>query len=226
MAALCASDSKEKLHDALSAALERLGFASFNMAVLKADKRQFMTEPTLTSLSWQDLSHYEERQWHLRDPLLDYSTTGGAPLAWTVDDWDADAEYSQFLRQQGLRCGVTVPLLCTRSEISAITGLSYSRDAFDAATANAVKILGEVTAERSCGLGITRGSTQAEINALRSLSEQQLTILEWARQGKSNSDIAVITNRSKRAVDYHMSEILKRLDVTSRAQAISIYCGM
>lgn len=229
VAALCAADAKKALRTELTNALTHLGFVSFNMAVLKTDKRQFMTEPTLTSWSWADLSYYDEHEWHLRDPLLAYAVTGGPPFAWTAASWDNQpehADYSAFLRQQGLRCGVTAPLLCTRGEVSAITGLSYERDRFDDSTAAAVKILGEVAAERACALGITRGSSQAEVNTLLSLSETQLTILDWARQGKSNADIATITNRSKRSVDYHMSEILKRLNVTSRTQAISIYCGM
>ena len=60
----------------------------------------------------------------------------------------------------------------------------------------------------------------AEAKALKELSGKQLEILHWARQGKSNRDIATIMGLSKRAIDYHMSEILRKLGVASRAQAI------
>ena len=229
MAALCAANSKKELHAALTAGVNALGFSSFNLAVLKTEKRQFMTEPTLTSWTWDELSYYDQNRWYLRDPLLDYAVAGGQPLAWTVNSWEDQpdyADYDQYIKQVGLRSGVTVPLLCGRGEVSAITGLSFNHDSFDKTTSHALQILGEVAATRSCDLGITRCASQAEFNALRSLSEQQLTVLEWARQGKSNADIAIITMRSKRSVDYHMSEILRRLNVSSRSQAISIYCGM
>ncbi|WP_164730428.1 helix-turn-helix transcriptional regulator [Pelagibacterium montanilacus] len=224
----CDATTRSELHAVVSTAIDALGFSSFNLAVLKADKREFMTEPTLTSWTWDELSHYDANQWYLRDPLLERAAYGTEPLIWTASQWDGQpehADYSSFIKALGLRAGVTVPLLCNKPELSALTALSFTRDSFSEPTAHALKILGEVVAEKTCSLGITRTPSQADINALRSLSDQQMTILEWARQGKSNADIAVITNRSKRSVDYHMSEILRRLSVSSRAQAISIYCG-
>lgn len=63
--------------------------------------------------------------------------------------------------------------------------------------------------------------TAPERLADTNLSARQLEILNWAAQGKSNGDIAVILGQSKRAVDYHMSEILRKLKVSSRSQAIA-----
>jgi DNA-binding CsgD family transcriptional regulator len=45
---------------------------------------------------------------------------------------------------------------------------------------------------------------------------------QWAALGKSNGDIAVILSQSKRAIDWHMSEILRKLKVSSRNQAIAL----
>ena len=53
------------------------------------------------------------------------------------------------------------------------------------------------------------------------LTNRQLEILNWAAAGKSNGDIATILSQSRRAIDYHMSEILRKLRVTSRTQAIA-----
>lgn len=41
--------------------------------------------------------------------------------------------------------------------------------------------------------------------------------------GKSNAEIAIILGQTKRGVDYHISEITRKLGVTSRVQAIVIY---
>ena len=53
------------------------------------------------------------------------------------------------------------------------------------------------------------------------LTGRQREVLDWAAAGKSNGDIATILGQSRRAIDYHMSEILRKLRVTSRAQAIA-----
>jgi DNA-binding CsgD family transcriptional regulator len=53
------------------------------------------------------------------------------------------------------------------------------------------------------------------------LSTIQLNYLRWAAEGKSSTDIAIITGASRRAIAYHFSEILRKLGVSSRAQAIA-----
>lgn len=53
------------------------------------------------------------------------------------------------------------------------------------------------------------------------LSTIQLNYLRWAAEGKSSADIAVITGASRRAIEYHFTEILRKLSVSSRAQAVA-----
>lgn len=53
------------------------------------------------------------------------------------------------------------------------------------------------------------------------LSGTQLNFLRWAAEGKSSSDIAAISGATRRAVDYHFAEILRKLGVASRVQAVA-----
>lgn len=53
------------------------------------------------------------------------------------------------------------------------------------------------------------------------LSGIQHNYLRWAAEGKSSGDIAVIAGATRRTVDYHFAEILRKLGVSSRAQAIA-----
>lgn len=53
------------------------------------------------------------------------------------------------------------------------------------------------------------------------LSGMELRILEWVREGKSNSEIGTIIGKTQWAVKYHMASIMKKLDVSSRTQAVS-----
>lgn len=53
------------------------------------------------------------------------------------------------------------------------------------------------------------------------LSGVELEILKWVREGKSNSEIGTIIGKTQWAVKYHMASVMKKLNVSSRTQAVS-----
>jgi DNA-binding CsgD family transcriptional regulator len=54
-----------------------------------------------------------------------------------------------------------------------------------------------------------------------SLSPREREVLKWLKHGKTSWDISVILRISERTVNYHVDNIMKKLDVTSRLQAVS-----
>jgi DNA-binding CsgD family transcriptional regulator len=54
-----------------------------------------------------------------------------------------------------------------------------------------------------------------------SLSPRERQVLKWLSLGKTSWDISVILRISERTVNYHVSNIMKKLDVTNRLQAVS-----
>lgn len=224
VAHICAAEDHKQLHGAIQSGLVDLGFSIFNLSCHKQSIQQFMTEPTLTSISEENLIHYVSGHWYERDPLLAYTARPGKPKVWSPQDWhdcERFGEFSKYLGSFAIQGGVTAPLSHRPGDISAITALSFSKSNFTTETATAVYMIGQVATLRADALGLTDTSPAL----IASLSKQQLEILEWAKQGKSNGDIALITDRSKRVIAYHMSEILRKLGVSSRAQAIAIYSG-
>lgn len=71
-------------------------------------------------------------------------------------------------------------------------------------------------------LGLT-SSFAADARAARALplTERQLECLSWISEGKSSADIGAILSISGRTVDYHVSEICRRLNVRTRMQAVA-----
>jgi transcriptional regulator EpsA len=55
------------------------------------------------------------------------------------------------------------------------------------------------------------------------LSERELEVLKWLEQGKTNQEIGMILDISGNTVKNHLKRIFKKLDVTSRTQAVSKY---
>lgn len=55
------------------------------------------------------------------------------------------------------------------------------------------------------------------------LSPKELEIVKWLCEGKTNWEIATITNMSERTVRFHLSNIFQRLGINSRFELIAQY---
>ncbi len=222
---ICAAQTARQLQQAMLQGLESFGFHSFNLSFRKKDRREFMIAPTLTNWASRDLELYVSEGWADRDPLLALATRPGAPLVWTPDCWVASRQhglYGEYVKSTGIVSGATASLDHQSGTLSAITALSFSGPPRSPADAYAVQALGQVAVARAAVLGMT-GADCAGLSCLDRLSVQQMEILEWVARGKSNADIAVIIGLSKRAVDYHVSQILQKLEVASKVQAVAIF---
>lgn len=223
------AQNKAELHQTLQAGIERLGFATYNLSCHKMSNHLFMTEPTLTTWSHEDLAVYDAAQWSERDPLLAYAATDAPPKAWAPSDWQNSSQfkdYGDYLHRIGISGGVTAPLANRPGAISAITTLKFTAEPIVEGIASAIYVIGHAGMMRAEVLGLSQAIRQydaVDIPRLAELSKEQLEILEWMAKGKSNSDIASITNRSKRVVAYHVSETLRKLGVASRSQAGSVF---
>ena len=52
------------------------------------------------------------------------------------------------------------------------------------------------------------------------LTPTELEILNWIKEGKSSWEISLILNKSERCINFHTSNILKKLDVMNRTHAV------
>ena len=53
------------------------------------------------------------------------------------------------------------------------------------------------------------------------VTEREVEILRWIREGKSNMEIGMILSISPLTVKNHVQKILRKLNATNRAQAVS-----
>ncbi|MBI5598710.1 MAG: diguanylate cyclase [Deltaproteobacteria bacterium] len=70
---------------------------------------------------------------------------------------------------------------------------------------------------------MARGKTKKGPTAL---TPKEIEILRWVQEGKTNDEIGVIIGKSVWTSKYHLKSIMKKLNVTSRAQAVSQAIGM
>ncbi len=58
------------------------------------------------------------------------------------------------------------------------------------------------------------------------LSPREREVLEWLRLGKTSWDISVILRISERTVNYHVQNIIHKLGVVNRMQAVSVAANL
>jgi len=54
------------------------------------------------------------------------------------------------------------------------------------------------------------------------LSPREIEVLNWVKQGKSSWDISIILHISERTVNFHINNIMKKIDVANRTQAVAV----
>ena len=228
VSSICNAGSKHELQTAVFDAVRSLGFDSFNLACEKSAKLEFMTDPTLTNWSYEDLVAYERDGWAERDPLLSYAATASDPLAWRRRMWKnpGQSDYYEYIKFVGITGGLTIPLRGNTDKLGALTLLTFGDREHGPGVQHAASIVATVVKARAAAIGLASGQASGGSIKFRSLSSLQREILKWVANGKSNTEIALIVGQSKRSVDYHVIEILKKLEVGSRAQAAAIYAAL
>ena len=53
------------------------------------------------------------------------------------------------------------------------------------------------------------------------LSNRELEVLKWIKEGKTSYETSVILSISERTVNFHVGNIIRKLDVINRIQAVA-----
>lgn len=225
---ICNADSRLELRASLQRGFSSFGFESFNLGCHKSDKHELALNPTLATWPDEFMSEYERRNWADSDPILARAATTETPFIWSIQNKyksRPQQSYIDFLHSSPLKGGVSIPLPRRPGTLSSISVEIHTETRIDGWTIHAASVIANSAMIKAEALGLVPDISVDESQHLRKLSKIQSEILKWAASGKSNGDIAVILNSSERAVKYHMSEILRKLGVATRTQAIARVAG-
>lgn len=222
------SSSVAELDAAIAKACRLAGFDRYIVSVGKSDLAELIPDPTLSNFGAADIQAYLDHGGPEMDPLLQHFAEERRPLAWNrsfVDSLGND-RFSRMIGELGLEGGVNIPLPAEPGTYSVAIFLSLRPPLLDAgASLSLAHTLAHLAQQRLESFGKTSATVQTKQTLLSSLSDKQLKILHWIAAGKSNADIATILDLSRKQVDYHVREILRKLDVSSRIQAAAVYAS-
>jgi DNA-binding CsgD family transcriptional regulator len=225
VAEISRAKDRYELQNAVASFVRALGYDTFNLQFQTRATPGSSTETAVAGESYGDLTAF------LRDgrpdpsPLLEHATASQEPLCWTLSTWVdlGQHAYRDYVEASGIANGVTLPLRGESGTFGALTLLSRTEREHDKNAWNAAVIIGLVAMARAIAIAQMYGKASAEAEKYHSLNPLQREILKWIASGKTNAEIALIVGRSKRTVDYHIIQILNKLEVTSRTQAAAIF---
>lgn len=225
--AIRAATDRDQLLQALSTGVRALGFDSFHLSSRKPNRLELVVEPTLTTFPEAFLRDYDRLGWAEVDPITERVFASRGRFVWNTLDYNHPGPRKQsfvdFMRSLEMFTWMISPTHHADGTVSGMAMLSLTPHLVQRKHQLAAAIVADAALAKAEMLGLCPGLSRDEAITLHLLSEPQMEVLNWMAEGKSNSVIATITGNSERAVRYHASEILRKLGVATRQQAIAIY---
>jgi LuxR family quorum-sensing system transcriptional regulator CciR len=168
------------------------------------------------------VTHYVRSDYSEIDPVIHRARHSARPFLWR-DVWSGDLLRKQRgLRDEsamvGLRHGVTVPLFGPGGQAAL---LSVSGDIAEAEGPQAARMLGAMGVQFQLVYQELADEDEDEpVPEFVPLTPREREVLLWAARGKSNWDISQILSVSESAVNFHITNAMRKLDATGRVMAV------
>ena len=214
-----AAPDQEAVVDLYRSAVTEIGYDRFVYAALRAHPR---SQDTFIAGSYPEdwIRHYEASGYKAVDPLRRFGGLRRSPFAW--DDLARRHRYGKTerrvmneAREAGLNDGVAVPLHGPGGELM---GVSLACRDPNPDGPRFLPHLHMLTVQFHVAYAARAASGPTKGGA--SLTPREQEVLQWAAQGKSNWVIGEILNISEHGVDFHLRNILRKLDADSRITAV------
>lgn len=214
----------DQLREAIVAVISLLdchGFAYLTLSDDTADAPYLLSN---YDVRWT--TQYQARRDDLRDPVTRQARRINELFAWTPDiaaKFDPAAR-DLFCESEafGIRCGVTVPLRHSGRTVAALTLVTDVKRSQYLSCVRCNVFALQLLAQNSHQRLQHWRQEGCTINGV-AFTRRETECLEWASQGKSRSDIALITQWSYRQVVRDLERVKVKLGVRTTTQAVRIY---
>jgi DNA-binding CsgD family transcriptional regulator len=168
--------------------------------------------------------HYDEEGYANIDPTVSHCVKTSIPVIWKNEIFKGrkEARVRSEAKDCGLVSGASFPVHGSRGE-AAMLSLSTSRESREAqddivAMMGKAQLLTCYLHEAVQRIVLSKGPIPLKkIN----LTEREKECLLWAAEGKTGWEIANIIKISERTVTFHLQNVIHKLGVVNRQQAIS-----
>jgi LuxR family transcriptional regulator, quorum-sensing system regulator LasR len=219
------------LEPLMSRIMRELGFDSFmygmsaNAAPNSRDGRAFVW--TTLPLRW--VRRYGEKGYIEIDPRVSETYNRNVPLVWDAADYADDARYEEFFRDAagfGIRSGVAISfrdpdhgrIVCAfNSNVSPVTA---ERRAMIAQRLGELMLF--ATSFHDFFMAHFVDSQESLMVRVAPLSKRERQCLELAANGMTSKDIGSKLGITERTSNYHFGNLIQKLGVLNRKEAIAV----
>lgn len=225
----CRFTTFSQLHASLDRTASQLGFDGFVFAGLyNADgyNRHRIMESNFDE-SW--CQRYKERQYMRLDPTVIHSLSSSQPLVWSDEMYvtDPQREFQREASSYGLTAGVTFPIHSKEGDKSMLSLTLKSSGPAATAHISDMLLLGPLAAKLA-HQGVRdiirkRAPDIAKSDHAASgpkLTKREVEVLQWIAVGKNTWEISQLTRLSEHGVIFHVRNLMRKFDVSSRYQAV------
>ncbi len=181
----------------------------------------------LTNYPNEWLSLYGQKEFETIDPVLRYGTVASRPFSWDglSERLPLSKRQMEFMgagKDAGLYDGVGIPLHGPRGEVS---GIGLASSSGGAEMSQNLSVLNALAHQFHLNYW---SFIEQDGNPMVALTDREREVLHWCAQGKSNWAIGEILGISEHGVEFHVRNILKKLEVDSRVTAVvkSLHLGL
>jgi len=217
------SRSESAWSEALFDVAADLGFSSVMYAALPSKHANIETSFLQSNYSKAWRQRYESERLHYVDPTVQHCMSSVLPLVWQPDAFKPSEQMAVYEEASGhgIRSGITFPMHGCNGEAGLI---SFASDMNPGPAFNAelthymadLSLVRDYAFESS--LPFLRAHSAAE--PVPHLTRRELEVLKWVMAGKSSWEISRITDCAEATVNFHISNIRQKFNVSTRQQAL------
>lgn len=170
--------------------------------------------------TWVD--HYFERSYQSVDPVMAYCAKHIVPIQWQDLKPVTDGLGLRMMNEAGdfgLKSGITMPVHSPRGEMGilslTVNQLPKTAHEITGAALPYIQIFAGYLHE-----AVRRVFDLVEDPEAPKLTNREQECLRWVADGKTSWEIAHMLNVSERTVNFHLNNVMSKLDVCSRQHAV------
>lgn len=216
----CIGDEFDKIFSELQNKADFEFFAVSNVSPLRNCYNQEAMQDSRTNFRLDWVERYTGTKMYLNDPVVAFASQTTAATDWRQLEGLVAFEkrHKKFLGQaseEGIRSGVCMSTRQINGDIQLISFANSSGKAYSETDLRAATEAGQLL-----GKAINELSLEDTDNQPLKMSARELECLSLSAIGKSSSEIEVILGISRHTVDFHMKNVMAKLDASTRTFAI------
>lgn len=205
---------------------QHLGYAQVLFAVIPNRDAALEKDNAFlcTNYSADWLNRYSSNKMEYIDPVVAHCATRNAPLVWAPEVFSSKPQQAMYeeASSHGLRTGVSLPMHGANGEKGLFSFVNDTAPG-ERAKKELRHHLPDLLLMRDFALDGAARFIQPERSEknVPALTQRELECLKWCAAGKSSWEIGQILHCSEAVVNFHIGNVRRKFDVTSRRHAVA-----